>query len=131
MSAEGPEDETSLHDVAVGLRPPVIGPGHDLRHGHRQDRRTSCSTRPTPWAGCGGFMIAVRADHAAADRGDATCSLRGVGIWGINIPGRLGLRHRQLRLVDRYRPRRNADLRHSAAAQAELAQLRSTASPKP
>ena len=37
--------------------------------------------------------------------------------------GGLGLRHRQLRVVDRYRPRGNADFGDSAAAQAGLAQL--------
>ena len=36
---------------------------------------------------------------------------------------RLGIRHRQLRLVDRYRPRRHADLGDSAAAAAVVAQL--------
>ena len=45
--------------------------------------------------------------------------LKGVGIWASRHPGRLGIRHHQLRLVDRYRPRRHADLRHSAAVQAE------------
>ena len=49
--------------------------------------------------------------------------LKGVGIWAITHPGGLGLRHHQLRLVDRYRPRRHADLGHSAAVQADLAQL--------
>ena len=42
---------------------------------------------------------------------------------GHHHPGGLGLRHRQFRVVDRYRPRRNADLGHSAAAQAGLAHL--------
>ena len=36
---------------------------------------------------------------------------------------RLGLRHHQLRVVDRYRPRRHADLGDSAAVQADVAQL--------
>ena len=47
--------------------------------------------------------------------------LKGVGIWGINVPGGVGLRDHQLRVVGRYRPRRHADLRDSAAAQANLA----------
>ena len=38
--------------------------------------------------------------------------LKGIGIWGVNIAHWLGLRHRQLRLVDRYRPCGNVDLRH-------------------
>lgn len=33
----------------------------------------------------------------------------------------LGVGHHQLRLLDRYRPRRNADLRHSLLAEAEVA----------
>ena len=49
--------------------------------------------------------------------------LEGVGIWGINIPVGLGLRHRQLRLVDRHRPRRHADLGHPAAAAPEVAHV--------
>ncbi len=41
---------------------------------------------------------------------------------GYQHPGRLGIRDRQLRLVDRYRPRRNADLGDSAAAESIVAQ---------
>ena len=52
-----------------------------------------------------------------------TCSSTGVGIWGINIPVGLGLRHHQFRLVDRHRPRRHADLGHSAAAAPEVADV--------
>ncbi len=37
--------------------------------------------------------------------------------------GRLGVRHYQFRLVDRYRPRRNSDLRHPFAAQSKMAHL--------
>jgi hypothetical protein len=48
---------------------------------------------------------------------------RGIGVWGVNQPGRLGLRDRQLRLVDRHRPRRDADLGDPALAAPELAQL--------
>ncbi len=40
---------------------------------------------------------------------------------GHHDPRRLGIRHRQFRLVDRYRPRRNADLGHLAAPQTGLA----------
>ena len=35
----------------------------------------------------------------------------------------VGIRHHQLRVVDRYRPRRHADFRHSAAAQPAVAQF--------
>ena len=48
--------------------------------------------------------------------------VKGVGVWGINIPIGLGLRDRELRLVDRYRPRGHADLGHSSAAQSVVAQ---------
>ena len=42
---------------------------------------------------------------------------------GRQRPGRLGLRHHQLRLVDRHRPRGHADLRHPAAAAPGVAHL--------
>ena len=42
---------------------------------------------------------------------------------GRHHPHRLGLRHRQLRLVDRHRPRRHPDLRHSSFAAPVVAQL--------
>ena len=42
---------------------------------------------------------------------------------GHQHPGGVGLRHRQLRLVDRHRPRRHADLGHSAAAASEMAHV--------
>ncbi len=48
--------------------------------------------------------------------------LKGVGIWAIYAAGGLGIRHHQLRLVDRHRPRRHADFGDSAAVQAGLAQ---------
>ena len=44
--------------------------------------------------------------------------------------GRLGVRHHQLRLVDRHRPRRHADLGDSAAPASRTGARRSTASPK-
>ena len=42
---------------------------------------------------------------------------------GQQRPGRLGVRHHQLRLVDRHRPRRHADLGDPAAAQADVADV--------
>ena len=42
---------------------------------------------------------------------------------GHQHPGRLGLRHHQLRLVDRHRPRRHADLGDPAAAAADVADV--------
>ncbi len=42
---------------------------------------------------------------------------------GQQRPGRLGVRHHQLRLVDRHRPRRHADLGDPAALQAGLAHV--------
>ena len=48
---------------------------------------------------------------------------KGVGHLGHPHAGDVGIRHHQFRVVDRNRPRRHADLRHSAAAQPALAQL--------
>ena len=66
--------------------------------------------------------------RAAADaRRHAVCIawlfIEGIGIWGVNTHGGLGLRHRQLRLVDRHRQCRHADLGAAAADPAALARL--------
>ena len=60
---------------------------------------------------------------AAAGRDRRTCSSTGIGIWGNNIPVGWGVRHHQLRLVDRHRPRRHADLGDPAAVPAEVAHV--------
>ena len=49
--------------------------------------------------------------------------LKGVGIWGNNIPVGWAFADHQLRLVDRHRPRRHADLRDPAALQAAVAHV--------
>ncbi len=54
---------------------------------------------------------------------DGVAVLRGRRHLGHQQAGGLGLRHHQLRLVDRHRPRRHADLRHSAAAAPGVAHL--------
>jgi hypothetical protein len=55
---------------------------------------------------------------------------QGHGDLGRQHPDRLGLRDHQLRLVDRHRPRRHADLGDPAAAQAGLAHVDQPLSPK-
>ncbi len=47
----------------------------------------------------------------------------GVGVWGIQQPGRLGLADRQLRVLGRYRPRRHADFGDSVPVPPEVADL--------
>ena len=49
--------------------------------------------------------------------------IKGVGIWGINIPDRMGLRDREFRVVDRYRPRRDADFGDFVSAESEVADI--------
>ena len=49
--------------------------------------------------------------------------LKGIGIWGNNVPVGWAVRHHQLRLVDRHRPRRHAHLGDSAALQAAVAHV--------
>ena len=63
-----------------------------------------------------------RRRHAAADLPYLALS-KGRRHLGFGYTGRLGIRHRQLCVVDRYRSCWNADLRHPAAVQADLAQL--------
>src|SRR5258708_1831703 len=52
-------------------------------------------------------------EHAAG--GGRLAALPGHWNLGEQRPDELGLRHHQLRVVDRYRPRGNADLGHLAA----------------
>ena len=79
-------------------------------------------TRPIGLGWLAGLVIGMTPVGAADGRGHLPVSdwRRHLGHRG---PGSVGLRHHQLRLVDRYRPRRHPDLRHSAAAEADLAQL--------
>ncbi len=44
----------------------------------------------------------------------------GIGVWGNNQPDRLGVGHHELRVLDRYRPRRHADLGDSVSVPAEV-----------
>ncbi len=72
-----------------------------------------------------GWWIALPASRSRSPASSATCV--GYLFWqrrrrlGKQRPGRLGLGHHQLRLVDRYRPRRHADLRHPLPVPAEVA----------
>ena len=99
----------------------VIAPGHNFKS-VTQKIAGIVLTSNTPLGWFGGLMVAG---------GVATglvialtwLFLKGVGIWGVTIPGRVGIRHHQLRVVDRYRPRGHADLGDSAAVQADVAQL--------
>src|SRR5438105_14917986 len=54
---------------------------------------------------------------------DDDFAVRGRRSVGHHDPGRLGIRHHQLRLVDRYWPRRHTHLRHPVSAQTDLADL--------
>ncbi len=53
----------------------------------------------------------------------AYLAFTGIGVWGNNSAGRLGLGHHEFRLLDRYRPRRYADLGDSVSVPAEVANL--------
>src|SRR5579863_1229540 len=60
--------------------------------------------------------------HAGVDGGGHLADHQGRWDLGHQYPDRLGIRDRQLRLVDRYRPRRHADLGDSSSAQPVVAQ---------
>ena len=93
----------------------LIAPGHDFGTRHRQDQ-------PDRPAAQDAARLVDRVRRSASRCCSSCCYaianllFMGIGVWGINDPGRLGLRHHQLRLVDRHRPRRHADLGDPAAA---------------
>ena len=112
--------------------PPTIDPGPDevLGAGHTYDTVTRKISDVV-------FMPLKRTPNvssSSAFAGRVPAGERAVSVpWLAVHPGRrdlgnqyshrLGIRHRQLRVVDRYRPRRDADLGHSAVAQAGLANV--------
>ena len=115
------------YKMTVGTRHAMAQPGSGnrarpyLRHGHGQDQLH----RADP----AGFERMVprlrRRLHAHDDdalRHRLPVSERHRHL-GRDHPDRLGLRHRQFRLVDRNRPRRHADLRHSSFVAAVVAQF--------
>ena len=103
-------------------RPPSSRARPHARERHREDREPG-----PPASHAAGLVRRLRASRSCCCR---RCSTRwacllftGVGRVGHQHPRRLGLRHHQLRLVDRHRPRGHADLRHPPAAAAGLAHL--------
>ena len=117
--------------MAVETRPAAAHPearppaGHraraQLRLRHRQDQldRAHAGARR-------GLVLRLR--HRVLAHDDALLLARlpradGRRHLGHQHPGRLGIRHHQLRLVDRHRPRRHADLGDPAAAAPDVADL--------
>ena len=116
--ATGPDTERPGRGRASACRPASTSssPGHDFGTRHRQDQRASSCTRRTPRGWFVGFAVGFVAAACCCWSPSPTCCSAGIGDLGHQRPGRLGLRHHQLRLVDRHRPRRHADLGHPAAA---------------
>src|SRR5207244_760486 len=69
-----------------------------------------------------GFFDCLR-PHWLDDRRHRLALHQGHGHLGHQHPHRLGLRHREFRLVDRYRPRRDAHFGHPVPLEPEVAHL--------
>ena len=100
---------------------PGPGAGARLHVGHRQDLADRAAARHH--AG-----LAVRLHHRVCAHVDVPLRRHRAGDEGHRHLGRehscrLGLRHRQLRLVDRHRPRGHADFGHPAAVPAAMAHV--------
>ena len=106
---------------SVPPKPPFIAPGHTP--GTVTDQIASVVTPARRRAG--GSSASASPSCCVMMLFDAISKLfvKGIGIWGNNVPVGLGVRHHQLRLVDRHRPRRHADLGDPAPAAAALAHL--------
>ena len=98
---------------------PILGPGHTYETVTEQIT-APVLTRPTTLGWFAGFTVAFSilgmltvavglADHQRRRN------------LGHQHSHRLGICHRQFRVVDRYRPRRHADFRHSLFAQSTVA----------
>ena len=99
----------------------VIAPGHNFKSVTQKIAGiVLTSNTPLGWF----FGLTVGAGVATRRAGRHHLAVpEGRRHLGRHDSGRLGLRDHQLRLVDRYRPRRYADLGNSAAVQADVAQL--------
>ncbi len=100
---------------------PVLEPGHS--YATVTDKIASIVlTRPVSLGWLAGFGLAfsvVMVLNVAV----AWLIIKGVGIWGDQHSGRLGIRDHQLRLVDRYRPRRHADFGDFVFVEPEVAHI--------
>ena len=100
---------------------PVIAPGHSYRS-ITEKLTDMVLTTHTPLAWFGvifvGFSLLMVPDGVPR-----LPARQGHRHLGQQRPGRLGVRHHQLRLVDRHRPRRHADFGDPAAVQAGLADV--------
>ena len=92
-----------------------------LRHGHRKNQRHRADPSRVQRM-VHRLRHRLHADYDDAVRHRISLPERRRHL-GRHHPHRLGLRHRQLRLVDRHRPRRHADLRHPLIAAPIVAQL--------
>ncbi len=110
-------------DTIIGPTPGSLADhraGAHFRLAHRQDQRHR-SHRRTPWFWYVGFGLIVSCLVLVLFYCIAALLTVGVGLFGINDPGGMGICDRQFRLVDRHRPRRHVDLGDSVAAAAKVA----------
>ena len=113
-----PTTDPRERSVSCWARASGVAPGHTLRPRSptrslvvetcARDAALVVSSAPSVRR----CLVMVSASMASL----AKLFFEGVGHLGHEQPGRLGLRDHQLRLVDRHRPRRDADLGHPAAA---------------
>ena len=101
---------------------PVLGPGHT--YASVTDKISAIVlTRPTSLGWYVGFVLAFSRFRRSECRHRRGLILQRRRHLGHQHSRRLGLRHRQLRLVDWYRSRRNTHFRDSLFAQPEMAHL--------
>ena len=114
--------------IALAPMPLLVGPPRPTRQLTPSCSRPSSPRRRGPgrcWSGCaaagtGFLVVGAHRHHRPRHRH-----------LGQQQPGGLGLRHHQLRLVDRHRPRRHAHLAPSCCSSSRSGAPPSTASPRP
>ena len=113
----------SRQSTATALRAtPVIAPGHDFETVTETIAQIPLSKR-TPLGWFVGFLDRASRCSTMLHMAHRLPAAEGHRHLGQQHPGRLGVRHHQLRLVDRHRPRRHADLGDPAALQAAVAHV--------
>ena len=114
-------NRTTRRTTSPGRAPLVLG-NNELRHTVTDKicRRRRTNRPPPPWCGGPSSSISVSRPWPLGVM-IVYLFVHGRRRLGRQQPGRLGLRDRQLRVLGRYRPRRNADLRDPLPVPSEVA----------
>ena len=122
MATQGPIHDPEIVDPMIDPRTgeyAVVAPGHNFKS-VTQKIASIVLTANTPLAMWGGLFFAATVALGVVV-GVTWLVLKGVGIWGVTIPGAWGFAIINFVWWIGIGPRRHADLRHPSSLQADMA----------